>query len=293
MHPINFLVDKMMLPVLQSAFNVTGSYGWAIVFLTVLIRLLLLPLTMQSYYSMKGMQQLQPKLKKIQERYKGKPEELNKQMIGLYREHKVNPLGGCLPMILQMPFLFALYASLIGEKFTAMLAASGNKSFLVLTDLSRMGVWDKGTIHWDNAILLALFAGSTVLQQRTMTPPPSPDADPRQAAIQKQMAFMMPIMITSMFLIIPVPTGIYLYLVISNLIGIAQYAFLNVHSKRREEKMALAQSSRKIDIELDSEDKPVVHVTASAAKSSIEESDSDANQKHRVKKSVKKKKKRK
>lgn len=292
MHPINFLVDKMMLPVLESAFNVTGSYGWAIVFLTVLIRLLLLPLTMQSYYSMKGMQQLQPKLKKIQERYKGKPEELNKRMIELYREHKVNPLGGCLPMILQMPFLFALYASLIGEKFTQMLAASGDKSFLVLTDLSRMGVWEKGVIHWDNVILLALFAGSTVLQQRTMTPPPSPDADPRQAAIQKQMAVMMPIMITSMFLIIPVPTGIYVYLVLSNLIGIAQYAFLNVHSKRREEKMALAQSNRPIEIERDSEQNPVVHVSASAAEASVE-SDLDENQKHRVKKSVKKKKKRK
>ena len=282
-----------MLPILQNTYEFTGNYGWGIIFLTLVIRLALLPLTMQSHNSMKAMQKIQPKLKKIQERYKGKPEELNKQMIGLYREHKVNPLGGCLPMILQMPFLFALYASLIGEKFTTMLAQSGNKSFLVLADLSRMGVWDKGTIHWDNAILLALFAGSTVLQQRTMTPPLSPDADPRQAAVQKQMAFMMPIMITSMFLIIPVPTGIYLYLVISNLIGIAQYAFLNVHSKRREEKMALAKNSRPLDIERDSEDNAVVHVTASAAPSSLEESDLDANQKHRVKKSVNKKKKRK
>lgn len=258
MNPIDFLVHHMMLPILQKSYELAGNYGWAIIFLTIIIRMLLLPLTMQSYYSMKAMQQLQPKLKKIQERYRNKPEELNKHMLALYRDHKVNPLGGCLPLLIQMPFLFALYASLIGKEFQAMIAASGDKHFLVLPDLTHLGLSGNGTIYWENVVLLALFTLTTVLQQRTMTPPPSPDADPRQVAIQKQMSVMMPIMITAMFLIIPLPTGIFLYLVVSNLIGIAQYAFLNAQSKRREAMQASGLSKSingKID-DLDDEDEP-------------------------------------
>lgn len=293
MNPIDFLVHKMMLPILESAFNVTGSYGWAIVFLTVIIRMVLLPLTMQSYYSMKEMQKIQPKLKKIQERYRNKPEELNKQMIQLYKEHKVNPLGGCLPMLIQMPFLFALYASLIGEDFKKMLSASGDRSFLVMTDLSRLGLWSNGEIYWDNAILLALFAVSTIAQQKVMSPPLGPDADPRQVAVQKQMAFMMPIMITSMFLIIPVPTGIYLYLVISNLIGIAQYAFLNVHSKRREALQAEVLEKNKGESAMPRTESRAAKETVTVSVASSPATEDTDSEKHRVKKGSKKKKKRK
>ena len=234
MNPIDFLVHQMMLPILEKSFALTGNYGWAIIFLTVIIRMLLLPLTMQSYYSTKEMQKLQPKLKKLQERYKNKPEELNKQMVALYRDHKVNPLGGCLPMLIQMPFLFALYGALIGKEFTAMLKAAGNNSFYVLPDLTHLGLYEKGLVYWENIALLTLFTLTTVLQQKIMMPPPGPDADPRQVAIQKQMQVMMPIMITAMFIMIPLPTGIFLYLVVSNLIGIGQYAYLNWHSARRD-----------------------------------------------------------
>ena len=84
MNPIDFLVAKMMLPIVETCYSITGNYGWAIVLLTVIIKMVLMPLTVQSYYSMKAMQKIQPKLKKIQERYRGKPEELNKQMMMLY-----------------------------------------------------------------------------------------------------------------------------------------------------------------------------------------------------------------
>ena len=280
MNPINFLVEHMMLPILQSTYEFTGNYGWGIIFLTVLIRLALLPLTMQSHNSMKAMQKIQPKLKKIQERYKNKPEELQKQMFALYKENKVNPLGGCLPMIIQLPFLFALYASLIGDKFKELLLATGDTSFLILQDLSKMGIRHEGIINWDNLALLAMFSISTILQQNLMTPPPGPDADPRQAAVQKQMRVMMPIMITGMFLFFKVPTGIYLYLVISNIIGIIQYAFLNKQSERRD---ALeAQNVSKKPVPVDKMD-TVVEVKAKT-------DNETKNQKHRVKKGAKKKK---
>ncbi len=306
MNPIDFLVHHMMLPILQKSYDIAGNYGWAIIFLTVIIRMILLPLTMQSYYSMKAMQQLQPKLKKIQERYRNKPEELNKRMIELYKEHKVNPLGGCLPLLIQMPFLFALYASLTSKDFTALLNAPGvQKAFLLFPDLTHLGLKAPaaagGAIYWENVALLALFTLTTVLQQRTMTPPPSPDADPRQVAIQKQMSVMMPIMITAMFLIIPLPTGIFLYLVVSNLIGILQYAFLNAQSKRREAMQASGLSkstSGKYD-DLDDDDtssvsnksgksgkSETVHVKAEV----VSDSDSQGALK---KKGAKKKKKRK
>ncbi len=285
MNPINFLVENMMLPILEATHDFTGNYGWGIIFLTLVIRLALLPLTMQSHNSMKAMQKLQPKLKRIQERYKNKPEELNKKMFELYREHKVNPLGGCLPMLVQLPFLFALYASLIGEKFKEMLVKTGDTSFFILEDLGKIGIRNEGVMNWDNLALLALFSLSTILQQNLMTPAPGPDADPRQAAVQKQMRVMMPIMITSMFLFFPVPTGIFLYLVISNIIGIIQYAFLNQQSAKRDALEAQNVSKKAVPVEkMDApKEKEVVNVQAKSASTGN-------SKKHRVKKGAKKKK---
>lgn len=282
MNPINFLVEHMMLPILQSTYEFSGNYGWGIIFLTLVIRLALLPLTMQSHNSMKAMQKIQPKLKQIQERYKSKPEELNKKMFELYREHKVNPLGGCLPMLIQLPFLFALYASLIGDKFKELLKATGDTSFLVLSDLSKIGIWHEGVLNIDNLILLALFSITTILQQNLMTPDPGPDADPRQAAIQKQMRVMMPIMITGMFLFFPVPTGIYLYLVVSNIVGIMQYAFLNKQSARRDALEAQNVGKKAVPVEKMETAKEAVTVQIAAEK--------DNDNKYRVKKGAKKKK---
>lgn len=314
MNPISFLVHQMMLPILEKSYAFTGNYGWAIIFLTVLIRMLLLPLTMQSYNSTREMQKLQPKLKKIQEKYKNKPEELNKQMIELYKEHKVNPLGGCLPMLVQMPFLFALYGSLTSIDFKVLLAASSTRSFLVLPDLTHLGLYQKlapglqgvveslktmglnenlppeGQLHIENIVLLAIFTLTTVLQQRIMIPPATADADPRQVAMQKQMQIMMPIMITSMFVMIPLPTGIFLYLVVSNLIGILQYVYLNWNSKRRDALEASA-ISKNIGSKITVEPQEDLRVAA-GVKASAQEDAADSNR-YKAKKGSKKKKKRK
>lgn len=287
LNPIDFLVDRLMLPILDSFHNISGSYGWAIIFLTLLIKMVLLPLTMQSYYSMKEMQKLQPKLKRIQERYRGKPEELNKQIMMLYRNHRVNPLGGCLPMLVQMPFLIALYASLIGEKFGQALKASGDTTFFLIEDLSRVGVYTNGSIYWDNLSMVVLFGVTTFWQQKIMTPTGA--QDPTAQAMQKQMQIMMPIMITGMFLFFPVPSGVFLYIVASNLISIAQYTYLNYQSKQLDAK-ATSKTGAAADSlmeDADEDDEPeAVALGASADHRS-------GTDKYQVKKPARKKKKRK
>lgn len=280
MNPIDFLVDKMMLPIVETCYSITGNYGWAIVLLTVIIKMVLMPLTVQSYYSMKAMQKIQPKLKKIQERYRNKPEELNKQMMQLYRENKVNPLGGCLPMLIQMPFLIALYASLIGPQFKKMLETSGHKSFLFMDDLAKIGVMQGSTPYFDNLFMVAMFGITTWYQQKIMTPPTVSD-DPQQAAMQRSMAAM-PVIITAMFLFFPVPSGVFVYLVISNLITIAQYGFLNAQSASREAKLVAAGGA------------PVAALDKADEAEEIEEKDEAVSavsgNKYKVKKSAKKKK---
>lgn len=90
----------------------TGSYGLAIILLTIVVRVVILPLTVYQTKAMKRMQEVQPLLKQLQEKYKDQPEKLNQEMMGLYKTQGVNPFAGCLPMLIQMPFLYALFAAL-------------------------------------------------------------------------------------------------------------------------------------------------------------------------------------
>lgn len=106
-----------MLPVLQFLDKTLGSYGWAILGLTLAVRILVWPLVSASTKSMQTMSKLQPKLKALQEKYKDRPEELQKKMAEFYMKNKVNPLGGCLPMLVQLPILFALFGTFSGPPF--------------------------------------------------------------------------------------------------------------------------------------------------------------------------------
>ncbi len=92
-----------------------GNFGWSLVVFSILTKIILLPLTQKSTESMKRMQALTPKMNELKEKYKGKPDVLNKEMMKLYKSNKVNPMGGCLPLILQMPFFFALWSALINS----------------------------------------------------------------------------------------------------------------------------------------------------------------------------------
>ena len=103
---------EIFVQILIFFYNIVNNYGIAIILLTIVIRLLLLPLTMKQTKSMHEMQKLQPKLKALQEKYKDNKEKLQEEMMKFYSEHKVNPFGGCLPLLLQMPVFFALFQML-------------------------------------------------------------------------------------------------------------------------------------------------------------------------------------
>ncbi|HEY9713482.1 MAG TPA: membrane protein insertase YidC, partial [Chroococcales cyanobacterium] len=111
------LTYQVMLPVLEMFHNLTHSYGWAIVLMTVLVRILVWPLVAQSTRSMQRMSSLQPQLKALQAKYKDDPTMFQQKSMEFYQKNKVNPMGGCLPTLVQLPILWALYATFMGPPF--------------------------------------------------------------------------------------------------------------------------------------------------------------------------------
>ena len=131
-----------------------NSWGFAIILLTFTIRLFILPLTFKSVKSMQALQVLQPEMKKIQERYKDDKQRLNQEMMKFYQENKVNPLGSCLPLLLQIPFFIALFELLRSDEFAEI---SGDKSFFFIPDLA-------GKLYPDHiavlAVMIVLYVGT-------------------------------------------------------------------------------------------------------------------------------------
>ncbi|MEB3220867.1 MAG: membrane protein insertase YidC [Candidatus Sericytochromatia bacterium] len=229
----DFLIYGVMMPILEAFHGVSGSYGFAIVMLTVVVRCVIFPLSAKQYRSMKEMQELQPKLKELQAKYKDNPQELNQAMMAFYQEHKVNPFGGCLPLLIQMPFLIALYSTLISDAFTKRI---GHQGWLFIEDLTRVGFYPTwhapldpfvgffhymttGGLFWDNIGMIVVFGVTTYITQKMMMTDPN---DP----MQQQMLTTMPLMITVMFLFIPLPAGVLLYTVFSNFFTMGQYLVL-------------------------------------------------------------------
>lgn len=217
-NPITYLSHEFMIPAVSYLYGVTHSYGWSIVLLTVIIKAFLFPLTAKQFISMRRMQKLQPQLQAMQKEFKNNPEELQKRMMGFYKENNLNPMAGCLPMLVQIPILWSLYEAFLDKGF---LKATEGVHFLFIQNLAEIGVWDKvhHILHWDSLLLLLIMGASTYLTQKMMTTNPD---DP----MQKQMLIMMPISLTVMFAFIPVAAGVLLYWAISNLISILQNWFL-------------------------------------------------------------------
>lgn len=218
MNPIQYLAHELMIPILNFFHGVTQSYGWAIVLLTLSVKAGMFPLTAKQFKASRSMQKLQPKMAELQAKYKDKPEELQAKMMEFYKENNANPFSSCLPTLIQLPFLFALYAALIDKGFQAQIA---HKSFYFIQNLAAVGVMPSqtpGHVHgilWDNLAMVIFFGISTYLMQKMMTTNPS---DPMQA----QMLTMMPIMMTVMFVFFPLPSGILLYIMVSNIISLVQ-----------------------------------------------------------------------
>jgi YidC/Oxa1 family membrane protein insertase len=197
------MLAKPLLYVLVFFYGFLKNYGLAIILLTIIIKLLFWPLTHKSYASMKAMQKLQPEMQKLREKFKSDKERLNKELMELYKKHSVNPLGGCLPMLVQIPVFFALYKVLLDS-----IALRQAPFMLWLTDLSAK----------DPYYITPLLMGASMFVQQKMTPT---SADPMQAKI-----FMfMPVVFT--FLFLNFPSGLVIYWLVNNLLTIAQQYYIN------------------------------------------------------------------
>lgn len=197
-------ISLLLLKLFKWLYKIIPNYGVAIILITILTKVILLPFTQKSFTHMRAMQAIQPKINALREKHKDKPQELNKQMMRLYREHKVNPLGGCFPMLLQMPIFFALF----GLLYTS-IDLRGAGFIWWIKDLSlpdTVGYLAGFPIN----ILPILMGLTTVIQQKMTT------VDPRQA---KMMLFM-PIFLT--FIFYNFASGLVLYWLMTNILTIGQ-----------------------------------------------------------------------
>jgi YidC/Oxa1 family membrane protein insertase len=197
------VIAKPLLYTLKFFHRYVGNYGIAIIIITVILKALFFPLTNKSYKSMKGMQKIQPEMNKIREKYKNDRDAMNKAVMELYREHKVNPLGGCLPMVVQIPVFFALYKALM---FSIELRHA--PFILWITDLA-----DK-----DPYYVTPVIMGVTMFIQQKMTPS---QMDP----VQQKMMLALPVVFTFMFL--SFPSGLVLYWLVNNILTIIQQSYIN------------------------------------------------------------------
>jgi YidC/Oxa1 family membrane protein insertase len=206
-------------------YEFTHNYGVAIILLTVITKVLFFPLTIKSMTSMKAMQALQPQINALRSKYKSDPQRLQRETMELYRTHKVNPLGGCLPMVVQIPIFYALYVAL------SVSVEIQNAPFICFGRLFGVDLWICDLAAHDPTYVLPILMGISMFIQQKMTPVMG---DPRQA---KMMLFM-PVVFTFMFL--NLPAGLVLYWTLSNVLQIAQQKYMERMSKKTEKAPARA-----------------------------------------------------
>ena len=193
-----WFLAKPLFVVLTYVHKMTDNWGWAIVILTILLKLMFYPLAAAGYRSMANMRKVQPRLLALKDRYSGDKAQLNQAMMQLYKDEKINPLGGCLPMLVQIPFFIALYWVLLES------VEIRQAPFIFwITDLSSL----------DPFYVLPLLMGVTMWFQQKLNPAP---LDPMQAKVMK----ILPFVFTGFFAFFP--SGLVLYWLVNNLLSIAQ-----------------------------------------------------------------------
>ena len=213
------IIAKPLLVALRFFNKYLSNYGLSIILLTILIKILFWPLTRKSYQSMKEMRKLQPMMAKLREKYKNNKQEMNKQLMGLYKTYKINPMGGCLPMLVQMPVFFAFYRILPNS-----IELRHAPFVLWVNDLSA----PERLFSFPFTIplmappygipILTLLMGASMFLQQKMTPM---TGDPAQA----KMMMLLPVVFT--FLFINFPSGLVLYWLVNNILSIAQQYRIN------------------------------------------------------------------
>ena len=197
------IVAKPLLWFVNLTHTVTKNFGIDIILISILIKIIFLPLTQISFKSMKEMQKVQPEMNRLKETYKNDKARLQQEIMLLYKRRKVNPMSGCLPMVIQIPVFIALYNAL--QNTIEMRHAP---FFLWIQDLSAK----------DPIYITPLIMGATMVIQQKMTPTA---ADPAQA----KMFLLMPVMFT--FLFLSFPSGLVLYWLVNNILSIAHQYYLN------------------------------------------------------------------
>ncbi len=197
------ILAKPMFWLMRQFYVITHNYGIAIILLTIVVRILLFYPSLKSATAMEEMKNLQPQLTALREKYKKDPQRMNQEMMKLYKEHKVNPLGGCLPMLLQLPFFVALYN---------VLSVS-----IELRQAAFIPFWIKDLSVHDPFYILPILMGASMILTMKMT---SSTPDPSQAKI------MMYMNIAFIFLFAWLPAGLLLYITLSNVLSIVQQLYV-------------------------------------------------------------------
>ncbi len=221
--------------ILKFFYQITGNYAYSIILFTVAIKLSLLYFTNQQFKSMKDMQKIQPEMTKLREKYKDDPEKLNQKMMELWKTHKVNPLGGCLPLLIQMPIIYALYRTI--DHFKAEFASA---KFLWIgcmppEQVPKISIMGKLIPIFGNSLatpdlpLVIMYGLSMYLSQMiTMSSTPSTGA-----GAQKSTAIFMSVFIT--FIMYKFQSALILYWLVFNLLSIVQqYIIMNLVAKEDE-----------------------------------------------------------
>jgi len=223
----DLLILDPMINALLFLYGLMGRSFWlSITIFTILTRLILLPLTLRQQQSAQAMQALQPKLQELQKKYGKDRERLAQEQMKLYKEHGVNPLGGCLPTLLQFPIMLGLYQAIIRVLGTTPLQLLDLSRHIYgsAATLSRLLPLDQSFLWLDLGrpdplyILPILVVITTWAQQKLMTPPAT---DPQSASMTQSMQVMMPLMFG--FFAMQFSSGLSIYFIISNLVGIVQY----------------------------------------------------------------------
>lgn len=204
-------IARPLVSLLRLLYGLTGNYGIAIIVLTVLVKLVFFPLSNKSFKSMSAMKKLQPQMERLREQYKEDRQKLNQEMMELYKRYEVNPLGGCIPMIVQLPVFIGLYQGLLYA-----IELRQAPFFGWIEDLSqpdRLGALAIPFVDPPGVPVLTLLMGGSMVIQQMMMPT---TGDP----IQQKMMLLMPVIFTVMF--INFPAGLVLYWLINNVLSVAQ-----------------------------------------------------------------------
>lgn len=203
------ILARPLFWLLKQFYALIPNYGVAIIILTILVRIPFIPLVNKGQKSMKKLQDIQPKMAEIREKYKNDPQRMQRELMELYKKHKVNPMGGCLPMLLQIPVFFALYKVLM-----IAIELRGAPFMLWIKDLSSK----------DPYYILPIVMGATMVIQQKMTPS-------TMEPTQQKIMMIMPVVFTFMFLTFP--SGLVLYWLVNNILSIAQQWYVNRQTQKK------------------------------------------------------------